>query len=246
MKWFKGITGFVWLLGGVFSFFLAYEAYEFGYVRFNYPSLQEYPVQGIDISHHQGEINWEALATEPYRFAYIKATEGGDHRDTRFAENWKNALAIGLHTGAYHFFTFCRSGEEQAENFIETVPNVASMLPPAIDVELAGNCKDVPDKETLHKELITFAQMIESFYGQKPIVYATKTSYKMYFNNEDVDGMQFWVRDMLKEPVLADNRRWLFWQYASNARLKGIKGNVDLNVFYGSEADFRQQFPIAQ
>jgi len=239
MKWLSRITGTIWLFIGLLAAFLAYEAYEFGYVRFNYLSMQEYPVQGLDISHHQGEVDWESLEQEPYQFVYIKATEGGDHVDSRFAENWKQAQAIGLVTGAYHFFTFCKSGKEQAKNFTGTVPKTASMLPPAIDLEFAGNCKHRPSRQELLKELGEFEHLLEAFYGRKPIIYSTKRAYRAFLENEELHGTHIWMRDMLKEPVLPDGREWLFWQYASNARVKGFSGVVDLNVFKGSEKDFR-------
>lgn len=242
MKWLSGITGTIWLFIGLLAALLAYEAYEFGYVRFNYLSFQEYPVQGLDISHHQGDIDWEALEQEPYQFVYIKATEGGDHKDSRFAENWKQAQAIGLVTGAYHFFTFCKTGEEQAENFIEYVPKTASMLPPAIDLEFAGNCKHRPSREALLTELLEFERLVESFYGKKPIIYSTKRAYRAFLANETLHGTHIWMRDMLKKPELPDGREWLFWQYASNARVEGFTGVVDLNVFKGSEKDFRLFF----
>jgi hypothetical protein len=77
-------------------------------------------VIGVDVSNHQGEIDWSALAGSNVAFAYIKATEGGDFRDRRFQLNWDGAKRAGLARGAYHFFTQCRSGAEQARNFIAT------------------------------------------------------------------------------------------------------------------------------
>ena len=50
-------------------------------------------IQGVDVSHHQGAIDWRALAADNVAFAYIKATEGADHIDTRFAFNWREAEA---------------------------------------------------------------------------------------------------------------------------------------------------------
>src|SRR5690349_2704594 len=76
------------------------------YIRFYEPDRTLYPVRGIDVSHHQNEIDWRKVAHDDVSFAFIKATEGGDHRDTRFATNWKEAQAAGLKVGAYHFFTF--------------------------------------------------------------------------------------------------------------------------------------------
>src|SRR6476620_6575337 len=81
-----------------------------------------YGVIGIDVSNHQGDIDWSALAGSNVAFAYIKATEGGDFRDKRFQLNWEGAKKAGITRGAYHFFTQCRPGAEQAKNFIATVP----------------------------------------------------------------------------------------------------------------------------
>ena len=87
----------------------AYLAYDRAMTPFSPPSLADYPIQGIDISHHQGDIDWARLKDQPnIRFAIMKATEGGDHRDRKFAENWQAAKQAGIVRGAYHFFTFCR------------------------------------------------------------------------------------------------------------------------------------------
>ncbi|MDI6837073.1 MAG: GH25 family lysozyme, partial [Rhizobiaceae bacterium] len=100
-----------------------YFAYDFGMFRFRAPSLEDYPIQGIDVSHHQGDIDWHKLAAQPkVRFAIIKSTEGGDFRDGKFDENWRRAGEAGIVRGAYHFFTFCRAGKEQALNVLATVP----------------------------------------------------------------------------------------------------------------------------
>src|SRR3954453_12196349 len=63
---------------------------------------------GVDVSNHQGEIDWRPVAADDMSFAYIKATEGGDFIDDRFRPNWDGAAAAGLDRGAYHFFTLCR------------------------------------------------------------------------------------------------------------------------------------------
>lgn len=60
------------------------------------PPLSDQEVYGVDVSHHQGEIDWAAVADDDIEFAYIKATEGGDFPDTRFEENWKGAAEAGL------------------------------------------------------------------------------------------------------------------------------------------------------
>ena len=65
-------------------------ALELGLLRLQNPPLSRYPIQGLDVSHHQKAIDWERVAADGrFRFVWIKATEGGDFRDSRFAENWE-------------------------------------------------------------------------------------------------------------------------------------------------------------
>jgi lysozyme len=113
-------------VGGTLAAILAYH-YEFQLAPL------WYNVIGVDVSNHQGDIDWSALAGSSVAFVYIKATEGGDFRDKRFLLNWEGAKRAGLAHGAYHFFTQCRSGAEQAKNFIATVPREHGALPPVIE-----------------------------------------------------------------------------------------------------------------
>jgi len=208
-----------------------------GYIRFNYPDKSAYPVRGIDISHHQDVIDWDILKRSDISFAFIKSTEGGDHKDTKFEQNWKRAGDIGLVRGAYHFFTFCKSGHEQALNYIDSVPFEKEALPPAIDLEFSGNCQARPSKEQVHKELSVFAKMVELKYGKRPIIYTTNESYNAFLLGEGL-GYPIWIRDIYTKPEFKDGSSWAFWQYAHKGRLLGIDGFVDLNVFNGSPEEF--------
>ena len=67
------------------------------------PPLEDGERYGIDVSAHQRAIDWQAVAADGIEFAYVKATEGGDFTDRRFADNWAAADAAGLDRGAYHF-----------------------------------------------------------------------------------------------------------------------------------------------
>ena len=228
------ISGFLIVLGvTTFIFF------EKGYLRFNYPGTSRFPVRGIDISHHQSAIDWALLEREGLDFAFIKATEGGDHKDTKFEENWKKAGEIGLVRGAYHFFTFCKTGFEQAMNYIDTVPLEENTLPPVIDLEFGGNCSARPSKEEVLGEITEFSDIVESRYGKRPLIYATRQSYEEYLAGE-LPEHRIWIRNIYSYPRLPDKREWSVWQYANRGRLFGIDGFVDLNVFNGDREECLQ------
>lgn len=115
--------------------------------------------------------------------------ERADFIDSRFKESWTGARKVDLAVGAYHFFTLCRSGEEQAENFIKTVSSDTPMLPPAIDLEFTGNCKARPDTASFLKELEFFKGRIVEVYGMEPVVYTTGSFYRQYADNARIRGI---------------------------------------------------------
>ena len=75
-------------------------------IKINHPTETDYPVRGVDVSYYQGDIDWKVLADENIDFAFIKATEGSGHIDTKFEENWEQSGKTDLKRGAYHFFSF--------------------------------------------------------------------------------------------------------------------------------------------
>lgn len=201
-----------------------------GLLRFNYPSAQGYPVQGIDVSHHQGAIDWRTVPKEKVKFVYIKASEGGDWRDPKFKQNWNEARAAGFEVGAYHFFTLCKDGITQARNFMEIVTTDGEMMAPVVDLEYVGNCSARPSKEDFLRELNDFVQEWQVFYMKKPVFYTTKEFYEDYLKGSDFESYPLWLRDVFAEPDVKDYPSMVLWQYADNARVDGIKGPVDLNA----------------
>src|ERR1700735_3454822 len=100
----------------------------------NYPHPNDYPIHGIDVSKYQGDIDWNAVKDSGVKFAWIKATEGGDHLDEKFAANWAGAKLAGVPHGAYHFVYWCRPPSEEVSWFEQNVPVEDAVLPPVLGV----------------------------------------------------------------------------------------------------------------
>ncbi|MBN8214710.1 MAG: glycoside hydrolase family 25 protein [Xanthomonadales bacterium] len=191
------------------------------------PDRDRYPIRGIDVSHHQGSIDWSKVAGDDVAFAYLKATEGGDHRDRAFARNWREARDAGIAVGAYHFFTFCRPGADQAANFLAVVPVAADALPPAVDLEFGGNCGRTPDGATMRRELDAFLAPVERAHGKPALLYVTPEFLDAY--RKQLPARALWRRSILRKPDGAAS--WHVWQYHNRGIVDGIAGPVDLNVF---------------
>ena len=180
---------------------------------------------GVDVSNHQGAIDWPAVAADGISFAYIKATEGGDFVDPFFGRNWQGASATGLDRGAYHFFTLCPPGSEQAANFLRALPEEGSALPPALDLELAGNCSERPDGETVERDIRSFMDAVEAGTGQSVLLYVGDDFDDRYHARSRFDR-SLWVHRFLLRP----QGEWLIWQVGGFASVHGIQGHVDLDV----------------
>ncbi len=189
-----------------------------------------YSIWGLDLSHHQDRIDWDLLGEDPPHFIYLKATEGRTHYDRKYPEYRKRARALGVPTGAYHFFTYRSSGADQARHFAQTAPPLSGDLPPVLDVEFA---RHMPDRAKVRKEIDDFIKTYVELTGQRPILYAGCVYLRDYVSRETAGDSWLWVPDYKKEPRCA----WIFWQKSETHRQLGIEGTVDLNVFRGSRED---------
>lgn len=200
-----------------------------------------YAVHGIDVSRWQGAIDWPAVRAAGIAFAYIKATEGGDHADPAFNDNWQGAARAGVPRGAYHFYYFCRPAAEQARWFIQNVPRDPAALPPVLDLEWnhrSPTCRHRPDPATVRAEAVRFLDILTAHYGQRPVVYTTVDFYRETGIGA-LPGTEFWLRSVAGHPsTVYPGQRWTFWQYTGTGLVPGISGPVDINVFAGSLADW--------
>ena len=206
------------------------------------PEPRDYPVHGIDISRWQGDIDWHQVKRAGTAFAWIKATEGGDHMDPLFAQNWRNAAAAGVNRGAYHFYFMCRPVEDQIAWVKQVVPVDPNALPLALDMEWNAHsktCQERPERPQILRDMKLFLDEMERHYGKRPVIYVSVDFHRDRlvgaFRNEE-----FWVRSVAAFPdrVYEQRSDWVFWQYTAEGRVPGIRGDVDRNAFVGSRKEF--------
>ena len=180
--------------------------------------------EGIDLSHHNGRVNWDALDSAPLDFVYLKATEGRDWKDTQFQENWLEASQRGWQVGAYHFYLLCKDGAAQAANFIQSVEVRGGTLPPAVDLEYAHNCAPDRPHEAALAGIEDFLDAVEAEYGARPVLYTTPEFHRDWLAERFAD-YPVWMRSLSGPP----DGDVLIWQYSMKGEVPGIEGFVDLN-----------------
>jgi GH25 family lysozyme M1 (1,4-beta-N-acetylmuramidase) len=198
---------------------------------------------GIDVSHHQGKVDWAQVAAAGYRFAVIRATMGVSGVDTRFAENFDGARAAGLLVSAYHLVRPEHGGSAQAGHFLNLVGGRTLDLPAVLDVELDGsnrssaNPQPPRSKDEIAACVREAADALEAHYDRPPIMYTAR-----WFWNRAVAFSPDWVRYPLwvahygtaTPAVPVPWTAWQFWQHSATGQVPGIKGDTDLNMFDGS------------
>lgn len=198
-----------------------------------------YSIHGIDVSHHQGTINWYKVANaeidrEPITFVVIKATEGKSHLDENFNENFYQARQYGLIRGAYHFFSPSVGGRKQAEHYMHQVHLDEGDMPPILDIETAGNLT----VDELQLQALAWLSLVEEQYGVPPIIYTGLKFKQKYLSDPRFDRYPFWIAHYYVKEV-GYSGPWRFWQHTDLGRVDGIKGAVDLDIYNGSMYDLR-------
>ncbi len=195
--------------------------------------MDNYAIHGLDISHHQGDIDWEKVGNLDYDFVFVKATEGITHQDVNFTENWNALSQTTLKKGAYHYFRPNVSPIKQVENFLNLVPLKSGDLPPVLDVET----DDGRTQEEVIETALEWLEEMEKRTCVKPILYTYQKFYNQYFKEKFAEYPIWIARYSTEKPELINQAEWDFWQYGNRGQIEGIDGFVDFNVFAGDSTD---------
>lgn len=198
---------------------------------------------GIDVSEHNGEIDWEQVAQDGIDFVYIRAGyrgygSGKLMEDKFFAQNIEGAKAAGLSVGVYFFTQAVNEAEavEEADFVLQRIGDTGVDIPVAIDVEKiddpgaevrTGNLS----RDEYTRNVKAFCKRIES-RGLGSIIYGNAKSFMMLLNMSELEDKEKWFADYIGPNDLVPYFPYEFriWQYDSSGSCKGIEGNVDMNL----------------
>jgi len=199
-------------------------------------------VPGIDVSHYQPSIDWQAVVRAGFQYCFIKATEGIGCVDRSFARHWQESRKAGLIRGAYHFFRPSDPVSAQAALFVRTIQSLqAGDLPPVLDLEAPEDWAVIPAQERVPLA-IAWLEAVEHDLGAAPIVYLSPAfANEILANAAPLARYHVWLahHTMAETPSIPKPwTAWTFWQHA-NDRAPGISVRVDLNRFNGSRDDLK-------
>ena len=198
----------------------------------NYESTELFDSEvyhGIDVSNHQGRIDWDKVAKdENVQFVYIKATEGATYVSPTFEQNIQEARKAGMKVGCYHFLRATSYIHDQFRNFIEYCREDEQDLAPLIDIEVKGSWLD----EEVADSVKLFADLLEEYYGVRPIIYTGTNFYNKYLSEEFNDGYELFIAKYSEnEPELIDGTDYTIWQFTDCGEVNGIYTDVDQSRF---------------
>lgn len=192
----------------------------------------EFPVKGIDVSNHNGHVDFAQAKADSIEFVYIKATEGIDYTDPMYLRHYQAAKDAGLKVGAYHYFRFGSPGHLQAYHFLNSARQCDLDLPLAIDVEDWLNDEGIPDDE-VREQLRVMVDALAS-YGMRVVIYTNKDGYARYIDRHFPD-CDLWLCSLGSTPPPGN---WSIWQHSHHGHVDGSSTPVDVNTFAGTRADF--------
>lgn len=193
--------------------------------------------RGIDVSVHQGDINWAKVKADGIDFAMIKATQGRsvtgtyrDFTDSRFVQNIIGVNRWGIRCGVYHYLTAQTVAEalHEAEYFLSVIDPYKSIISLYAAVDVEEDMYLPRDKQLLTQIVYTFCSRVQAA-GYDPIIY-TNPNYLTY-RLGDVSKYPLWLalwRNKNKVPTTAQYPALRIWQWGSEA-VDGIGGKTDAN-----------------
>lgn len=203
---------------------------------------RHYPIdwRNVRIS-HLGNISRKHVTGKvdyPISFCYIKSTEGTSLRNRYYMADCTAARAHGIKVGAYHFFSTRTPASAQAQFFIRNSSFHKGDLPPVLDVEPSHEqIKKMGGAGVLFRAVRTWLRVVGAHTGVRPVLYVSQTFVNRYLQSApDLKrDYNIWIA---RYGEYKPDVHLIYWQLCPDGRVKGIRPEVDINVFNGYRNEF--------
>ena len=202
-------------------------------------------IDGLDISHHQGEVDFKRLKAGGCNFIFLKASEGVSFVDNKFASNRQAARTAGIPSGPYHYFSADVSPVMQAAHFVDVVGSLApGDLFPALDVEDEHQFKGISPKKAADM-VVACMEEVEKRLGVPCILYADESMIVHCLGSDArlaQNGRLLWYakfRSRLEVPPPPPPfGKISVWQFSETGKRAGVVGFVDEDISFVPLEDF--------
>ena len=196
-------------------------------------------LQGIDVSEHQGNIDWQAAADAGCRFAFIRVGYRGYGeagtlvRDSMAVQNLQAAKAAGMYVGTY-FFSQALNEKEEAELALSVIresgiePDLPLMYDPETIRDEWGRANGI-SREQVALNTAAFCEAVQSSSLCEADIYSNLPWEHNYFDADTMNAHSIWYADY--EPLPQTPYHFTWWQYTNEGTVPGIEGFVDLNLW---------------
>lgn len=187
----------------------------------------------IDVSNHQGDVNWKQVAASGVKGVYLKLTEGTTFLDKRAYKNYLGAKNAGLRVGFYCFSHVTNDPKKEVDFFLKKLDDMKAAMPHCLDLE---NGKG-QSKARITSFALEWLEYMEKKTGITPLLY-TMMGFLPNFTSQKLARYPLWIARYNGKDNPGSSSIWSKWamyQYTDKGKVKGISGNVDCNAM---AADF--------
>lgn len=220
---------------------------------FSFPLDANDGIYGVDVSHHNGKVDWPKLAASSVKFVYIKASQGAKFRDPKFDSNWRASSEAGLARGAYHFLSASADGAEQARSYLALVAKSGGFaendLTPVLDLEWDFD-KVGADKVDRWSQMSpaqivqtvkAWLDTVQAATGRRPMIYTTASWWsERMAGTMLLKDYSHWIADYRLSSINAGAPKsikkhpFLVWQFTDVGGIDGAGGKFDVNRLKGT------------
>ena len=184
-------------------------------------------MKGIDVSSHNGNINWNSVKNDGVEVVIIKATEGVDFTDNMVNQHYIGAKNVGLNIGFYHFMSEKTNPTRQAEDFYNCIKDKSYNVIPTLDIEVNNYGRSAAQ---ITDRCLEFINRFKELSGQDVMIYTGG-----YFGRDNLDSRikcyPGWIAHYGVSSPMETGFRVVGHQYTETGSCGGINGNVDMNNF---------------
>lgn len=184
-------------------------------------------MKGIDVSSHNGNINFQEVKNSGIEVVIIKATEGVDYVDSMVNQHYAGAKSVGLNIGFYHFMSEKTDPRRQAEDFYNCIKDKSYNVLPCLDIEVNNYRRSAAE---ITNRCLEFINRFKELSGQDIMIYTGG-----YFGRDNLDSRikcyPGWIAHYGVSQPMETGFPVVGHQYTETGRVNGVNGNVDMNNF---------------